>query len=206
MLLKHNIYLLLLFLTFFLLSATVTRAAEFDAIAFYRATEAKGSKQSQKYDRITIKNGNNRLVYDVERGATYVIKDRFVETIIVEKTRRFGSTPSELMELAREAYSQSSKSSLQDQSDSSYGYSYNLRFRIASQEVSRFMKFANANLDRTFKATIDNHIIGIIGFHVPFDRQTTKYFEFTAPVLDDDADRLKRMLSRLSGKVIWQQS
>jgi hypothetical protein len=206
MLLWRSIYLLFVGFHCPLLVATAL-GAEFDAIAFHRATETKSriSKNAQTYERVTVMNGKNRFEYDVERSAAYVIKDRVVESLIVEKTRRFGSTPSELLELGKEVYRKDSKSSPRAQSDSPFGYSYDLVFRIALQEGRRFMSFANANLGNKFNLRVDNHSVGVLIFDIPFDRQTTKYFEFTAPVLEDDADKLKKMLSRFSGKVIWQE-
>lgn len=206
MLLKHFIFLSFAFLQWPLLGTELGFGGEFDAVAFFRAIENqdKFSKSPKSYERLIVEDDRGRRVYDVDRRAAFLVRSRSVETIIVKKIRKYGSAVSGLRELTEEAYGKSPQHSQDNRPDDAKGYSYQISFRLARREGNQFISFANANLKQAFNIRINNQSVGVLSFEIPFERQKTKYVEFAIPFLEDDADKIKGLLSRFSGKVVWE--
>ena len=174
---------------------------------FFRATEDKGkyAKASERYERLVIKDAMGKHEYYIERRPAHVVSRYAVETVLVTKTRKYGNSPEEQRALAEEVFGTKSKSSKRN-TDYPRGFTYSLTCRIASKESKRLIRFNDTNLKQSFEVKIGGRSIGVLDFELPFEPDTShnKYVEFTIPLLEDDADRIKELLSPFSGKVIWE--
>jgi hypothetical protein len=203
--LKCCISFLLALLCLFFSTTDRILASDVDGLAFFRATkDNSGYKKSPtRYERILITDRAAKHEYYVERHPAHVVSTYAIQAVVVGKTKKYGNSPEELREFAKEVSGENAKS---DESRIDYpkGFTYNLTFRLAEQESKRFIKFNDANLNKSFEVRIGGRSRGVVEPAYPYEPDESKHAEFTIITDEDDASKIKELLSPFEGKVIWQ--
>jgi hypothetical protein len=192
---------------FWLFFSTTDRilAGDVDGLAFFRATKgmAEYEKNPAKFDRVSISDWTGKHEYYVERRPTHVVSMHAIEAVVVGKTKKYGNSPEELRELAKEVFGANAKSG-ESRIDYPKGFTYNLTFRLAEQEGKRFIRFNDANLNKSFELKIGGRSRGVIDLVYPYEPGESKQTEFTLHIEEDDASKIEALLSPFEGKVIWE--
>jgi len=161
----------------------------------------------QKYERLEYGEGKNKFFAYVELAPTRQIPASEIESVTVQKERKFGRSPDEI-----QAFEQAVKNSLKGSSPEvkaptetyPLGFIYSITFKLTSTEWKREVTFTNKHLGERFQLRLGKYDLGLVDFVVPFDAETLKAREFTLFTSEDNASSINKTLAPLGSKVRWK--
>ena len=175
--------------------------ADSDSIAFFRAINDKSRyvKDQGRYRRITVKELSGDHQYYVERKPAHVIPASAVESVIVRKSKKYGSSREETAEAVRETSGGKAPQTFPR------GFFYNVSFKIKAPEGQKFSVFTDRNKLDLFEPRIGRRTLSLLQFDLPFEPDDNGSLEFTVYLQEEDLKKLEtEMLTPFKGKIKWE--
>lgn len=178
-----------------------------NTLAFFRATEDKAaySKNPVKYDHVILREPTGKRAYYIERKPTHIIPREAVESVIVRKTKIYGSSDEETLKALQETLESMSKTTRKRQLEYPRGFSFNITFKIKPPESKKFSVFTKTNMGGFFQSRIGKRSVALVQFALPIEPDKSGSLEFTIYMQEDDADKVREMLSPFKDKVVWEE-
>lgn len=181
-------------------SRSLVAATDLDNISFFRAIQGRDTyaKDPAKYDRVVIKDVTAEREYYIERQPAHSIPGSAIESIIVRKTKIYGSDRKEIEDAVRETLEG------KQPRDFHRGFFYSVTFKIKAPASKRFTVFTEKNKQQRFRARIGKRNVDVIEFDLPFEVDASGTLEMTFYLQEDDANKIKEMLSLIKTNVVWE--
>src|SRR5262245_31536446 len=169
-----------------------------NVLSYFRAIEEKNSaviKNPSSYNRLRIKISNREYNYYVEQNPAHVVPTTAIEVIKVVKSWPEVSD-------GTQGTQTTSKPNVSKRLGKKVFYSVN--FTIMPVEAKRFVAFVNKNKEESFQVKVGDQSLGVTQFYWPDEINKSGKLEFTMMLIEDNPNEIKKLLARVSDKVVWQ--
>jgi hypothetical protein len=183
------------------------RPAEMITLAFFRVVDkAAYARSPANYERVVYRDRAGDDVVYIERRPAHQIPANGIVAILVTKTKKFGNRPEEKNELERISKEIETTGRVTKRSPETYpsGFYYSITFKMNPSEYKRFSLFANRNLKGSFQMRLGKSDLWVLPYFLPYDESSKDEMEFGIATQEDDANRIKEMLSPIRDKVSWK--
>jgi hypothetical protein len=138
----------------------------------------------------------------VDRRPAHQIPVTEIVAVLLTKTKKYGNCPEEKKELERISKEIETTGKVTKRTPETYpsGFYYSITFKMTASAFQRFVAFANKNTKASFQMRLGKRDLGVLPYLVHYEEGT----EFGIATQQDDANRIKEMLSPIEEKVSWE--